>query len=258
MKYQKIKGAYKFVIRLCNCASDKGPCARNIAIFSSLSDEELFKIVHMTEHKEFDENDTLCREGEISDKLFLIREGEVKICKITKEGKEQIVYLLSKGDFFGENNLFTSNNISNFSAYAITDAKLCILKKENLEKILIKNPEISLKIIQEMADRINSAENLAQTLATRDVEARLATVLIEFMNKYGQKKEEGIYINLPLNREQIANYCGITRETVSRRLSKFDKLGIIKLQGNKGLIVKDKEALFSLAEQLKGDYILVS
>ena len=206
------------------------------------------KIVNMTEHKSFKENDVLCREGEKSDKLFLIREGRVKICKITKEGKEQIVYVLSKGDFFGENNLFTSNNISNFSAYAITDAKLCILKKENLEKILIKNPEISLKIIQEMADRINSAENLAQTLATRDVEARLATVLIEFMNKYGQKKEEGIYINLPLNREQIANYCGITRETVSRRLSKFDKLGIIKLQGNKGLIVKDKEALFSLAE----------
>ena len=202
----------------------------------------------MTEHKSFKENDVLCREGEKSDKLFLIREGRVKICKITKDGKEQIVYVLSKGDFFGENNIFTSNNISNFSAYAITDVKLCILKKENLEKILIKNPEISLKIIQEMADRINSAENLAQTLATRDVEARLATVLIEFMNKYGQKKEEGIYINLPLNREQIANYCGITRETVSRRLSKFDKLGIIKLQGNKGLIIKDKEALFNLAE----------
>ncbi|MDM0937212.1 Crp/Fnr family transcriptional regulator [Clostridium perfringens] len=234
--------------KTCTCESCKEPCAKNISIFSTLSTEELLKIVNMTEHKSFKENDVLCREGEKSDKLFLIREGRVKICKITKEGKEQIVYVLSKGDFFGENNLFTSNNISNFSAYAITDAKLCILKKENLEKILIKNPEISLKIIQEMADRINSAENLAQTLATRDVEARLATVLIEFMNKYGQKKEEGIYINLPLNREQIANYCGITRETVSRRLSKFDKLGIIKLQGNKGLIIKDKEALFSLAE----------
>ncbi len=121
-------------------------------------------------------------------------------------------------------------------------------KKREFRKNTHKNPEISLKIIQEMADRINSAENLAQTLATRDVEARLATVLIEFMDKYGEKNKEGIYISLPLNREQIANYCGITRETVSRRLSKFDKLGIIKLQGNKGLIVKDKEALFSLAE----------
>lgn len=70
MKYQKIKGAYKFVIRLCNCASDKGPCARNIAIFSSLSDEELFKIVHMTEHKEFDENDTLCRKVKYQTSFF--------------------------------------------------------------------------------------------------------------------------------------------------------------------------------------------
>ncbi|MDZ4992514.1 cyclic nucleotide-binding domain-containing protein [Clostridium perfringens] len=232
----------------CSCCSCEEPCAKNIDIFSTLSHEELLKIVNMTEHKSFKENDVLCREGEKSDKLFLIREGRVKICKITKEGKEQIVYVLSKGDFFGENNLFTSDNISNFSAYAITDAKICILKKSSLEKILLQNPEISLKIIQEMANRINSAENLAQTLATRDVEARLATVLIEFMNKYGQKKEEGIYIELPLNREQIANYCGITRETVSRRLSKFDKMGIIKLKGNKGLIIKDEEALLSLAE----------
>lgn len=121
-------------------------------------------------------------------------------------------------------------------------------KKGEFRKNTHKKSRDIIKIIQEMADRINSAENLAQTLATRDVEARLATVLIEFMDKYGEKNKEGIYISLPLNREQIANYCGITRETVSRRLSKFDKLGIIKLQGNKGLIVKDKEALFSLAE----------
>lgn len=121
-------------------------------------------------------------------------------------------------------------------------------KKGEFRKNTHKKSRDIIKNNTRDADRINSAENLAQTLATRDVEARLATVLIEFMDKYGEKNKEGIYISLPLNREQIANYCGITRETVSRRLSKFDKLGIIKLQGNKGLIVKDKEALFSLAE----------
>ena len=165
MKYQKIKGAYKFVIRLCNCASDKGHCARNIAIFSALSDEELFKIVHMTEHKEFDENDTLCREGEISDNLFLIREGEVKICKITKEGKEQIVYILSKGDFFGENNLFVNSNIRNFSAYVITSGKMCVLNKKSLDKILLENPEISIKIIEEINLKVNKQINSSTGVA---------------------------------------------------------------------------------------------
>ena len=153
------------MIRLCNCASDKGPCARNIAIFSALSDEELFKIVHMTEHKEFDENDTLCREGEISDNLFLIREGEVKICKITKEGKEQIVYILSKGDFFGENNLFVNSNISNFSAYAITSGKMCVLNKKSLDKILLENPEISIKIIEEINLKVNKQINSSTGVA---------------------------------------------------------------------------------------------
>lgn len=236
------------MIKICNCSSDKGPCARDISIFSTLSDEELFEIVYMTEHRSFEENDVLCREGEESDKLFLIREGKIKICKTTKEGKEQIVYILSKGDFFGENNLFSNGNVSNFSAYAITTGKVCTLKKKDLDKILSRNPEISIKIIQEMADRINSAENLAQNLATNDVEVRIATMLVEFMHKYGYENEEGIKINLPLNREHMANYCGVTRETVSRKLSSFDKQGIIKLKGNKIVIVKDKDALLSLSE----------
>ena len=86
--------------KTCTCGSCKEPCAKNISIFSTLSNEELLKIVNMTEHKSFKENDVLCREGEKSDKLFLIREGRVKICKITKEGKEQIVYVLCKAMYF--------------------------------------------------------------------------------------------------------------------------------------------------------------
>lgn len=99
-----------------------------------------------------------------------------------------------------------------------------------------------------MANRINLAENLAQNLATKDVEVRIASVLVEFMNRYGIEKEEGIHVKLPLNREQMANYCGVTRETVSRKLSKFDKTGIINLHGNKAIIIKDIEALLDLAE----------
>ncbi|MGG5460962.1 Crp/Fnr family transcriptional regulator [Clostridium sp. B9] len=232
----------------CNCASKNGLCARNILIFSSLSDDELLKIVNMTEHKNIEENDVLCREGEESDKLFLIREGKVKICKLTKDGKEQIVYILSKGDFFGENNVFVENTLSNFSAYALTEGKVCILNKKDLDEILLNNPKISIKIIQEMAKRITSAENLAQNLATKDVEVRVATMLVEFMYKYGHENEEGVKILLPLNREQMANYCGLTRETVSRKLSKFDKLGVIELKGNKIIFVKDKEYLLNLAE----------
>lgn len=234
--------------KCCGCGANKGPCARNIAIFSALSDEELYKIADMTDHKNFEAGDILCMEGEESDKLFLLREGKVRISKLTREGREQIVYILSKGDSFGENNLFANNNISNFSAYAITDGKVCILRKSNLDKILVENPDISIKIIREMAERINSAENLAQNLATKDVEIRIAVMLVEFMNKYGFKDSEGININLPLNREQMANYCGVTRETVSRKLSKFHEEGIIKLKGNKVITVKDKEALLYLAE----------
>lgn len=218
-------------------------CASKVPIFSALSQEELKKIVAMTGHKSYKKGEALCHEGEESDTLFIINEGKVKLSKITKDGKEQIMHILSDGDFFGELNLFSESATYNFDAYAISNVKICTLTQNDMKKIIMSNPEISLKILKEVTRRLTEIENLAQNLATNDAEVRIANMLVEFSEKYGVKDKEGIKINLPVNREEMANYCGVTRETISRKLKKFEELKLIELIGNKIIIIKNKDAL---------------
>ena len=230
-----------------HCNQGKPICARNLSIFSSLDDLELMNVIKLVIKREYIKGEVLCREGEVSDNLFLIRDGKIKISKITKSGKEQILHILTKGDFFGEANLF-DNKESTFTAIAISNAKVCTLSKPNLEQILEKNPQISMKILKELSHKLTETEELAKFLATKDVDARIASMLLEFANKFGKSVDENIYIDLPLNREDMANYCGITRETISRKLSKFENENIIELRGNKVIIVKNMDLIKELSE----------
>ena len=233
----------------CSCERcSNNLCAKKVPIFSFLSDEELKKIISMTGHLQFKKGEALCYEGEKSDTLFIINEGKVKLSKITKEGKEQIVHILASGDFFGELNLFNDEEKYNFSAYAISNVKICTLSKENMDDILMRNPKISLKILKEVTKKLAETENLAQNLATNDADVRIAYMILEFGERYGIKQREEIEIRLPINREEMANYTGLTRETISRKLSKFEELDIIELKGNKIIIIKNEATLRGYVE----------
>jgi len=98
-------------------------------------------------------------------------------------------------------------------------------------------------ILKEVTKRLAETETLAQNLATNDVDARIAHMILNFGEKYAVSKEENIEIKLPIDREEMANYVGVTRETISRKLSKFEDLDIIKLVGNKVIIIKNEDVL---------------
>jgi CRP/FNR family transcriptional regulator len=87
------------------------------------------------------------------------------------------------------------------------------------------------------------SENLAQNLATNDADIRVASLIAEFGEKFGHNTDLGIEVNLPMNREDMANYIGVTRETISRKLTKLQDSGAISLIGNKTLIIKDSNKL---------------
>ena len=119
----------------CGCSTCNNTlCAKKVPIFSFLSDEEIKKIVDMTGHNFYKKGELLCSEGEKSDTLFIINEGGVKLSKLTKDGKEQIVHIFTSGDFFGELSLFSNNETYNFDVYAISDLKVCTLTKQNMDE----------------------------------------------------------------------------------------------------------------------------
>ena len=94
-----------------------------------------------------------------------------------------------------------------------------------------------------MGERLSALENLAQNLATNDIDARIAFLLKNLCDKYGEISNNDIIINLPLTREDMANYVGVTRETISRKLKKFEEENIIKIIGTKKIIIMNKKGL---------------
>lgn len=221
-------------------------CARKAPIFSVLDNEQLSDMMSMIIRRRYKKGQIVFFEGDISDKFYIINRGKIKIFKYNKEGKEQILYILSEGDFIGYLSLLKKGKFD-FNAEALEDVSVCLLTKDDFDKLVKKTPEISLRILENLHDRLVSLENLVQTLSTKDIEARIAGLLRGFAKDFGKEEKEGIIIELPLTREEMANYIGVTRETMSRKLTAMEEDGVIKLVGNKKIVIKDIEALEEMA-----------
>ena len=223
-----------------NCRGEL--CASKVPIFENLNDEELLEIVKTINHKEYIKGDIIFTEGNVANTLYFINEGKIKLYKYTKDGKEQILHILSEGDFFGELDLIKPSEYG-FNSKAIISSKICTLTKDEMKDIMMRNPVIGIKVLETVGERLSKVENLVQNLATNDVDSRMAYLLTNLIEEYGESIEKNISIKLPLSREDMASFIGVTRETISRKLKKFEDENLIKIVGTKNIIILDEEGL---------------
>lgn len=232
---------------LCHCGHCHDElCMHKVPIFSSLNEEELVKIADLITHREYKKSEMILFDGEKSEAIVIIHEGSAKAYKYTTDGREQILYVFSEGDFFGEQNLLTDKTAT-YSVEALQTVKTCMLSKTQFQHLLYQYPDIAIKIIAELGERMARLENAVQGMGVRNVDNRIGGILLEFAAKYGTKGKEGTLIQLPLSREGIANYLGVARETVSRKLGQLESDGVIRSVNNKSIIILDPQALGAIA-----------
>lgn len=217
-------------------------CMHKVPIFSALNHDDIVKIADLIQHKDYHKGENLITVGNKLDAIVIINEGSVKAYKYTPDGREQILYIFSEGDFFGEQYLL-SNQTATYNVEALQTVKVCMLSKADFKQLLQQYPDIAVKIIEELGERMSRLENTMQSMGVRSVDARVGALLIDFAAKYGKVVPEGILIRLPLSREGIANYLGIARETVSRKLGQMESDGLITSVSNKVILIPDKKAL---------------
>lgn len=221
-----------------------------VPIFSSLDYEDIVNISELIHHKEYQKGESIFSIGDKLDSIVIINEGSAKAFKYTADGREQILYVFSEGDFFGEQYLL-NNQTASFTVGALQTVKTCMLTKLEFQQLLFQYPKIAVKIIEELGGRMSRLENAMQSIGVRSIDARIGALLLDFSAKYGKAVPEGILIKLPLSREGMANYLGIARETVSRKLGQLENDGIIQSVSNKNILVVDKSALEELAGVLE-------
>lgn len=215
-------------------------CTNRIPLFSSLSHEEMDQIQSLIIQRRYAKGESIVVPNEPMHCLFILNEGVVKVTRESNENKEQILYLLSENEFFGETSLF-ANVPSMISASALTETLLCTISKADFQGLIIKYPMIALKVLEELSLRLNKLENMLENTGGKSIDERLVQLLSDFSSKYGEIQDQGTLINLPLNREEIANYLGLSRETVSRKLAKLHKQGDLKVIGHKKILLYNKK-----------------
>lgn len=214
-------------------------CVETVPIFSNLNLEEIMEIAKVTSDREFKKGEIIFLSGEMSEKLYVIHQGKVKISRISDQGKEQIIRILGPGDFMGELSLFVRTP-SNSSAEALETTTVCEIEGKKIKELMIKSPAIAVKILEELSRRLEQAENLVESIGTHDVEKRIANAILHMASERDE-------IMLSMSKKDFAAHMGMSQETLSRKLSAFQDAGWIKLQGQRKIIIIDRESLIGAA-----------
>ncbi len=217
-------------------------CVQKVPILAVLGQNELQQVAGLITNKQYHKGEMVIMAGQPNESLILINRGKVKAFRYTRDGREQILYIFSVGDFFGETNLLRDEK-TNYNVETLEETGLCLINKHDFQQLIRSYPEIGLKIMAELCARLDGLANILQNMGANNVELRVNVVLLEFAHKFGRDHPRGIMIELPLSREGIANYIGLTRETVSRKLNLLQEERLIEMDGNKKIIILDKKAL---------------
>jgi CRP/FNR family cyclic AMP-dependent transcriptional regulator len=178
--------------------------------------------------KEFEKEEVVYAQGDLAQNVIYLQEGGVKLTVISESGKEAVVAMLGKGDFFGEGCL-AGQSVRMGTATAVTSSTVLVIEKREMFKVLHEQHELSDRFINFMLARnIRIEEDLIDQLFNSS-EKRLARTLL-LLARYG-KEDEPHGILPKVSQETLAEMIGTTRSRVNFFMNKFRKLGFIKYNG---------------------------
>lgn len=212
-----------------------------IPLFHDLTPEEVDTISGLARVRNYKKNMIIFMEGEPGEALYFVISGKVKISKTTEDGREQILHLLQHGDVFAEVVLIDGGPYP-ATAEVIETAQIGMLMNKDVENLIRSNADIAIKLLKIMSKRLRLAQRQVRDLALKDTYGRLAGMLLMLGTEHGKETEEGIRIELPLSRQELANLIGTTRETVTRILGDFKKYKCIELE-KQAIILIDRAKL---------------
>lgn len=202
--------------------------------FRSLDDAEIAALTRALIERAFDKDKLVFLEGEPCQGLYIVRQGQVKIYKLSSEGREQILTFVGAGESFNEVAVFDGGpNPANVSAVEATT--LWIVPRAAILDLIQRRPAVALAIIQNLGARLRHLVGLVEDLSLRQVSARLAKLLLETASS-GQRT---------LTQQEMAARLGTVREMVGRSLRQLEARGLIRV-GRGKIVIVDREGLEKL------------
>jgi len=212
---------------------------RKVPLFSDLSEGDLASFAEVTREREYPKNSVILFEDDPGDSLYIVSTGQVKVVLIGEDGREVILSVLGDGDFFGEMALIDDEPRS-AHVIAMKDSQLLVLRRDDFQAQVAMHPQIALKLLRVLVQRLRRADEKIGGLVLLDVNGRVARLLLDLADESGGPK-----ITRRLTHHTIAQMIGSSRETVSRAMRELVDRGLIETT-RREIAIKDREGLVAL------------
>ena len=214
---------------------------RKVSLFKDLSDAEFKELEPYLATVGFKRKETIFSEGEPPEWFYIVLSGKVKVTKLSHDGKEIILEVISPTDIFGGVAV-----IKGFpypaNAVAMENSEVLRISRKNLMRLVDRFPNLMYCMAMQLGDRMKSSYDSLKNIALERVEARIAALLLKLAGKIGVAIGEGTMIDMRLTKQDVADMVGTTVETSIRTFSKFKKQGLVTEVDGK-IVIKDKDSL---------------
>jgi CRP/FNR family transcriptional regulator, cyclic AMP receptor protein len=217
-----------------------------VDILGPLTDEEMEDLAKRIPDTFLEQEDILYTPQEGTERLFILKKGRVQLYEIDRSGEEITLSVIEDGNVFGEMAL-TGQSLGGLYVRALTPSTVVSMRREDLEALIMKKPEVGLRLVRELAEKLHASEARYSDVVGKDVPARLATLIQTLMDSEGVASSESYRIPTRYTHEQIASMIGCKRVAVTRAFSKLKEAGAVQQQ-ERHIIIKNIDALKGLAE----------
>ena len=216
--------------------------------FGCLDGQELAEVESLMIRRAWTAGDRLFHAGDEADALFMVARGRVKLQQVRPDGSEVVTDVLAPGEVCGALGIL-ARPFQRHTAEALVDTCTLGIRQSDLRRVLTEHPQVALHVIDQVSARLARAESLIGAQATRTVPARLATTLLRLAAKLGRERgAQGVLLEVPLSRADLAGLARSTPESVSRVLSRWKEEGLID-SGRRWVSLLDRACLERIARE---------
>ncbi|MDR2461142.1 MAG: Crp/Fnr family transcriptional regulator [Deltaproteobacteria bacterium] len=237
----------------CQCnlhnpkAADWSPfCIGELWIFNGLNENELHALANTLTRTVFEAGDTVFRQGDKAERIFLIKTGRIRLSRVMENGSELILDIRKPGDYLGE---YILNDLERDYPYPVTatcvdKVATCGFSRKSFEDMVLKFPKIGLKVINNMAGRITNLTERIEAMSQTHLEEKLYGVLLNVAREHGKPGKKGSYVlEMPLTHEDLGFLVGAHRVSVTRTMKRLKETGKVTHDGKTLVVIGEEENL---------------
>jgi len=220
-------------------------CVSRVPVFAGLSANDQQRVAGLARPTRLKAGEVAYSADDELSQLIVLHTGRLKIFRLSVNGSEQLIRVLGPGEFTGETSVFTGQRPDDY-ATAVDDCQLCVIRHDDLDALVRQHPEIGLRMLATVSERLSDTEHRLNSLTSRGVESRLAEYLLGLPGTWPGRVAT---VTLPLAKKDVASLLDTSPESLSRALSSLATQGLIVIGAGRSVSITQPDRLQQLVDQ---------